>query len=720
VYLAQQQQPVKRKVALKIIKPGMDSKAIIVRFEAERQALALLDHPNIAHIYDAGATEDKRPFFAMEYVEGLTITEYCDKHRLTIKERLDLFLKVCQAVKHAHQKGIVHRDIKSSNILVSHQDGRPIPKVIDFGLAKAIRGVLSERTLVTEQGQLLGTPEYMSPEQVDIANEDIDTRSDIYSLGVLLYVLLTGVLPFDSEILREGGVENIRQIIRGAEPKTPSTRLRSLGDQAQYVAENRQTEVTILVRRLQRELEWIPIKAMRKERSERYQSASELAEDIESYLEGSALIAGPPSTIYRLKKIAKRNRALITGIAAVIAVLIAGTIVSTTFAIRAERQAKASQAINDFFVNNLFSPTNPAWGTNREVTVEMLMDVAAERLEGKFATEPIIEASIRQSIGYTYSSLGNFEAAESNLKRAIKLRRESVGIKNLESLRLMMGLAWVYVDYEMYDEAEELLVEAIDGMRQVLSDVDWYLLEAISRLAWVYCWQGRFEEAEKLQAGALEVVQRKLGPEHRYAPNHMEGLAYLYFKQDRHEEALELYRKALEISRRHIEENKSETTNITRGLAWLYTELGRYSEAKDLYLRALDLRRQRHGDESRSTIVSVGDLGTLYHKWKQYDKAHEYMKQMLETLKRVFGDEDGQTLDTMIRIAELYRDQEKFDDAEKLLLKAEETARRVLGNDDKITNKSVNNLIALYEAWNKPKKAEEWRTKQPHKQLKDD
>ena len=269
VYLAQQQQPVKRQVALKIIKPGMDSKAIIARFEAERQALALLDHPNIAHIYDAGATEDKRPYFAMEYVEGLTITEYCDEHRLSIRERLNLFLKVCQAVHHAHQKGIIHRDIKPSNILVSIQNGQPVPKVIDFGLAKAISGSLSGRTLVTEQDQLLGTPEYMSPEQADMANEDVDIRSDIYSLGVLLYVLLTGVLPFDFETLRKEGIEHIRQIIRETDPKTPSTRLSSLGEKAKTIATSRSTQVVPLARRLHHELEWIPLKAMRKERTER-------------------------------------------------------------------------------------------------------------------------------------------------------------------------------------------------------------------------------------------------------------------------------------------------------------------------------------------------------------------------------------------------------------------------------------------------------------------
>jgi serine/threonine protein kinase len=713
VYLAQQQQPVKRQVALKIIKPGMDSKAIIARFEAERQALALLDHPNIAHIYDAGVTEDKRPYFAMEYVEGLTITEYCDKNRLPIKKRLHLFLKVCLAVHHAHQKGIIHRDIKPSNILVSLQDGQPIPKVIDFGLAKAISGSLSGRTLVTEQGQLLGTPEYMSPEQADMANEDIDIRSDIYSLGVLLYVLLTGVLPFDSEILREGGIEHIRQVIRDADPKTPSKRLTSLGDKAQKMAESRRTEVATLVRHLDKELEWIPLKAMRKERSERYQSASEFAEDVENYLKGAALIAGPPSTIYRLKKIARRNRALITGIVAVIAVLIAGVVVSTIFAVRAERQARTSQEISDFLINDLLASVQEVGATKREVTVESILDVASQRLEGKFAEEPLIEASIRNTIGKIYYNLSNFEVAQSNLERAIELRREYLGPNDFQTLQWMMWLGWYYMQSQMNDKAELILEETVDGMRRILSDVDWNLLEATSRLAWVYWRQGRFEEAEKLQAGALDVVQRKLGPEHAYAPNHMEGLAFVYWEQGHREKALELTRRALEISLRDPDWNLGEKSNISKSLAWMYMELGRYSEAEGPYLRALELRRQMHGDKNRITLTSVGDLGTMYRKWKRYDKAREYLRQELETRKQVFGEEDEGTLDSMIRVAELYRDQDQYDEAEQLLLKAEEIARRAFGDDHKITNTSVTNLITLYEAWGKPEQAEQWRAKLP-------
>ena len=253
VYLAQQEEPIRRQVALKVIKPGMDSARVIARFEAEKQALALMQHPHIAGVYDAGLTITGRPYFVMEYVKGVPITEYCDNQKLTIEERLDLFAQVCQAVQHAHQKGIIHRDIKPSNILVSAENDQPIPKIIDFGVAKALAQPLTERTLATEESQLLGTPEYMSPEQSDMANEDIDTRSDIYSLGVLLYVLLTGVLPFDSETLRKGGIEHVRQTIRKDDPKAPSTRLMRLGEEAKNVAETRRTEVAVLAKCLHRE-----------------------------------------------------------------------------------------------------------------------------------------------------------------------------------------------------------------------------------------------------------------------------------------------------------------------------------------------------------------------------------------------------------------------------------------------------------------------------------
>jgi len=394
VYLAEQTHPIRRQVALKVIKPGMDSKKVVGRFEAERQVLALLAHSNIAQVLDAGTTELGRPYFVMEYVNGHPITDYCDQHKLPIEARLRLFREVCHAVHHAHQKGIIHRDIKPSNIMVSEQDGHSVPKIIDFGVAKAIAQPLTERTLFTEQGQLFGTPEYMSPEQADLANEDVDTRSDVYALGVLLYELLVGALPFASEDLRKDGISHICSVIRETDPQTPSTRLTKLGDEAIKIASNRQTEVNALARHLHRELEWIPLKAMRKQRAERYQSAAELADDVENYLQGAALIAGPPGAVYHLKKFMRRHTRLVAAVVTVLVVLAAGIVASTLFALRAERNLAEAQAIADFLIEDVFEGLS--YSDAQQSDLSYVFDVATESLKDKFKGQPLIEARMRR------------------------------------------------------------------------------------------------------------------------------------------------------------------------------------------------------------------------------------------------------------------------------------------------------------------------------------
>jgi len=357
VYLAEQKEPVKRRVALKIIKPGMDSKQVIARFEAERQTLALLEHTNIAHVFDAGTTETGRPYFVMEYVEGKSVTKYCDQQKLSIEQRLELFQEVCEGVHHAHQKGIIHRDIKPSNILVSVHSDKAIPKIIDFGIAKAIAQPLAEKTSYTEQGQLLGTPEYMSPEQAEMAYEQVDIRSDIYSLGVVLYELLAGVPPFDAKRLREGGIDHIQQIICEEQPRTPSARLTSLGDKAKEVAERRRTQIITLTRRLHRELEWIPMKAMRKDRTRRYRSASELADDIQNYLTGTPLIAGPESTVYRTRKFVRKHAGSVAMVALVSVAIVLGLVASILMGCRAEQARAQAEEQNEEYRKLLYVHT---------------------------------------------------------------------------------------------------------------------------------------------------------------------------------------------------------------------------------------------------------------------------------------------------------------------------------------------------------------------------
>ena len=345
VYMAEQEKPVRRRVALKVIKLGMDTKNVIARFEAERQALAMMDHPNIARVFDAGATETGRPYFVMELVRGVRITEYCDQNNLDMRQRLELFIRICHAIQHAHQKGIIHRDIKPSNILVTLHDGIPVPKVIDFGIAKAIEGKLTEQTLFTAYEQLVGTPAYMSPEQAEMSGLDVDTRSDIYSLGVLLYELLTGKTPFDQKELMQFGLEGMRRTLRERDPHRPSTRLDTLqGTELTATALHRHVEPLKLRSLLRHDLDWIVMKALEKDRRRRYETANGLAMDVRRYLNNEPVNARPPSRLYRLQKLVRRNKVVFVSGTAVVLSLVAGLWLATWMFFR-EREAKHEQAV---------------------------------------------------------------------------------------------------------------------------------------------------------------------------------------------------------------------------------------------------------------------------------------------------------------------------------------------------------------------------------------
>jgi len=708
VYLAEQTQPIKRRVALKVIKPGMDSSQVIARFEAERQTLALLEHPNIAHVHDAGTAENGRPYFVMEYVKGLSITEHCDQNKLSIEDRLNLFLQVCHAVQYAHQRGIIHRDIKPSNILVTVHSEKTVPKVIDFGVARAISQPLSERTLYTEQGQLFGTPEYMSPEQADMAHEDIDTRSDVYSLGALLYVLLTGALPFDSKTLREGGIDRIRQTIRQQEPKTPSRCLSSLGEKATEVAQNRSTEARALTKKLRNELEWIPLKAMRKERELRYQSASELANDIRNYLSGIPVIAGPESAAYRLKKFVQRHKALVTGAAAVIFVLFGGIIVSTVFAIGQARARAEEQAVSDFLQNIVIASLNPLHVGGREITNRSILDAASEGLEEKFAGKPLAEASIRQTLAIAYFALGLYGQNELHTTRVLDIHQAKLGAEHPVTLESMKCLGWTFYYQSRYEEAEQLLTKAVEGIRRVVDEEHWTRLSAIAMLGAVYYIQGRFNEGEQLMSEVLETVHRVLGEEHEYSPIFMGTLAAGYRLQGRYQEAEPLFERGLEISYRVRGERDWETLQLMHHYGELLFDQGRYDEAEELLCNALEGRRDSLSEEHSDTLQTMNSLGWLYCSQGRYRKAEEMFGKALETSRRVLGESHTCSLSSMHGLGTIYLVQGRYDQSELLLTNAYDILCRILSEENWATLSAKNTLGELYMAQGLDVKAEKF------------
>ena len=550
VFMAEQEHPVRRRVAVKICKLGMDTRQVVARFEQERQALALMDHANIAKVLDAGATQGGRPYFVMELVKGDPITTYCDKNHLDIRERLELFMQVCRAVQHAHTKGVIHRDLKPSNILVASQDGRALARVIDFGIAKATDHRLTERTVFTEFRQLIGTPEYMSPEQA-AGGLDIDTRTDVYSLGVLLYELLTGTTPFDPKRLRSAAYGEMQRIIREVEPPRPSTRLSQSTDTLPAIAAHRRIEPRRLGSLMRGELDWIAMKALDKDRGRRYETPSNLAADIQRYLEGGSVTAAPPSTAYRVRKFVRRHRAAALAGAFIAAALLLGVIGITISLLHAqdqrdraldaerlatqrlteaetaredavkareeaERFNRIATAVSDFFTLDVLN-LKPTPAGEPELTVREVLDRIPEKIGQHFATEPSVEGVIRERVGQLYLNMGQPRRAAEFLERGAMLLDKGLGPDHRRSLMARHRLGELLLELRRFAEAEGVFDQVYAARLRVLGPDHNFTINSGMRRGVARVWGGRVEEGLRDIEHAVSEFTRLYGPRSRPA-----------------------------------------------------------------------------------------------------------------------------------------------------------------------------------------------------------
>ena len=674
VWLAEQTQPIHRQVALKVIKAGMDTAQVVARFEAERQALALMDHPAIARVFDAAATPQGRPYFVMEYVRGETITAYATRHTLTVLERIDLFLIVCEGVQHAHQKGIIHRDLKPSNVLVTVRDDRPMPKVIDFGVAKATTQALTVRTLHTELGALIGTPEYMSPEQAEMGSLDIDTRTDVYSMGVMLYELLTGTLPFESKALREQGLDKLRQTIREVDPPRPSTRVTAAASAATELPSH--VDASRLARQLRGDLDWITMKALEKDRTRRYGSVSDLAADLRRHLDDVPVLASPPSTTYRVGKFVRRHHAgvAVAGVVILLLVVFAGVMAVQASRIaraldRASQEAATATQVSDFLVG-LFKVSDPSEARGTTLTAREILAKGVQQLDS-LRDQPTVQARLQATIGAVETELGLYRDAQPLLEMALQTRRRVVGQDHPDTLASANALANLYWYQGKYREAEPLYRDLVERRTRLLGADHPDTLRANYDLASLYLMQKRFEEFARLNEDTLARQRRVLGDTHHDTLASLGNLQSSYFKRGRYEDALPVAAEVLESLSRIVGEDHPEALMVLHNLATIYDELGRYGEAEPLYLKAVDAKR------------------------------------------RVLGGEHPETARTLDKLASMYVKQQRYAEAESTFLAAYPGFAKSADGENADTWRVVRSLAEMYVATGQPTKAAEWQAKLP-------
>jgi eukaryotic-like serine/threonine-protein kinase len=712
VYRAEETDPVRREVALKVVRPGIGSREVIARFEAERQALAVMSHPGIAQVFSAGATETGQPYFAMELVHGLPITTYCDLRKLPVARRVELFVGVCQAVQHAHQKGVIHRDLKPSNVLVTEHEGRPYTKIIDFGIAKAVGSHLTPESVVTRWGQAIGTPAYMSPEQAASPGLDIDTRSDIYSLGVMLYELLVGRLPVDPEAI--GLNAFFARLASGdTNPHIPSERAHNLGRDELGIAESRGTHAGHLAGQIKGDLDWIVMKALEPERSRRYETANGLAMDLERHLSDDPVSARPPTTLYRFGKFARRHRAAVLAATVITVVIAASAVVSTVgllrarrAELRAEQQAAATRELAALAQDALraFDPKAPRANA---ITAREILDHGAERIRRSLGDQPVLQAQIDQTIGTLYSSLALYEPARSLLESALRTRERELGPNDpsvAETLESLGNLGRLRGDYA---DAEQRLQRALAIRRRTLAPGDPALISSFASLATLRTRQQRNAEAESLYKQVLAMEERQgEQPPPQFAA-HLRNLAVVYWGEKRFAPAESLMQRALAIQEKTLAADHPDIAATRNNLGGVYWSLGRYADALPMYQEAMASFERAYGPSHPNVASAANNVGETLWKLKRYTEAEPLLRRALAIKEQTLNPGEPSIAITLNALAGVLRDEQRYAEAEPVYQRALAIREKAFGPKNSTVAETLNDYAELLRRTGRAKQADD-------------